>query len=130
MTERPHGPSSTAQPGGHERNERPPDPPRELVDERDVCRRFTSESVAWLARVSGRGAAGTGAYGLGMIEAIHFYHASEPATPRFEALLPAGRLAGLFEEELIALLRDARAIPPPGDAPARAEVRRSRRRSD
>ena len=130
MTDRPHGPSSSAKPEGRDRDERPPDPPRELVDERDVCRRFTSEGVAWLARVSGRGAGGTGAYGLGMIEAIHFYQANEPATPRFEALLPAGRLASLFEEELTALLRDARAIPPPGEAPARAEVRRSRPRSD
>lgn len=73
-------------------------------------RRFDEDGVEWLAWISGKSAAGTGEYGLGMIVAVHFAPAAAPAPPRFEALLPRGRFMTLHDVELIALRRDATPI--------------------
>jgi hypothetical protein len=57
---------------------------------------------------------------LAGVEAVHFAKAGEPPNPEFEALLASGRFADLYDEELIALFRTARAIviPEPGTVPA------------
>jgi hypothetical protein len=59
--------------------------------------------------VAGKGASGTGAYGLGLIEAVHFFAADAPDQPLREALIPRNRFSGLFDAELAELL--ARATP-------------------
>ena len=88
----------------------PPLPPREVETDRGACLRFLHEGEEWIARTAGKGAGGTGAYGLGMMEALHFCRASDPTRPLFEVLIAAGAFNGLFEEELSQLLRRARRI--------------------
>lgn len=90
-------------------SDRPPDPPGELTPDCHEVRAFALDDVEWQARLSGKSAGGTGGYGLALLEAVHFSRADEPAVPRYEALLPRGRFAGLFDEELRELLR--RAVP-------------------
>ena len=70
---------------------------------------FEAEGKSWIARVAGKGAAGTGAYGLGLIEAVHFFAAEAPDRPIREALIARSRFGGLYEAELADLL--ARATP-------------------
>lgn len=81
---------------------------------------FTADGESWIALPAGNGAYGTGHTGLAALVAIHFVRASAPATPVFEALLPAGRFETLYESELVALFRSATRIvlPEPG-APLR-----------
>jgi hypothetical protein len=88
----------------------PPPPPRELEPVAGWCRAFEAEGREWIARAAGRGAGGTGSYGLGMLEAVHFAHAEAASTPLFEALVAAGRLAFLYDDELQGLLRTATRI--------------------
>jgi hypothetical protein len=88
----------------------PPQPPRELEPAAGWCRAFDVEGTEWIARAAGRGAGGTGSYGLGMLEAVHFAHAEAPSTPLFEALVAAGRLAFLYDDELRSLLHTATRI--------------------
>lgn len=73
-------------------------------------RRFATEGREWIARVAGRGAYGTGQWGLGLIEAIHFFGADRPDVPVREALLAHGRFAFLHDDELITLLAGATPI--------------------
>lgn len=89
-------------------------------------RDFVCDDVAWIAWVSGAGAYGSGAQALGHIEAVHFARHSAPDVPVLEALLPRGAFDGLFDEELIALLRSARPIVDASQLPAGATGRRSR----
>ena len=103
----------------------PPLPPRELEADGGVCVPFESDGEAWVARSAGKGAGGTGSYGLAMLEAVHFCRASEPATPLFEALVAAGTLAGMFPDELRALLGRATRIVTPEELPPQ-ERRRGR----
>lgn len=81
----------------------------ELVVSEEVtaARRFTHDGGEWIAWASGGGAYGTGALGAAAVEAVHFARASDPAVPLFEALLPAGRFIGLYDDELINLFRAA-----------------------
>jgi hypothetical protein len=72
-------------------------------------RRFLAGGDAWDAWVAGRGAVGTGVCGPGLVEAIHFARAGDER-PAFEALLASGRLAHLFDDELVALLAAATPI--------------------
>jgi hypothetical protein len=88
----------------------PPPPPRELEPHAGICIPFEFEGEPWIARAAGKGAGGTGSYGLAMMEAVHFCRASAPVTPLFEALVAAGALAGLFPDELCVLLRRARRV--------------------
>lgn len=103
----------------------PPRPPRALEPDTGHCRSFEVDGEEWLARTAGRGAGGTGSYGLGMIEALHFARASEPTAPLFEALLEAGRLPALYDDELRALLHAARRIVTIEEARSAAEGRGS-----
>ena len=89
-----------------------------------IARQFTADGVEWLAWPSGASAYGTGTCGPAALEAVHFAPADAPGRPTFEALLPAGRFHGLFEDELIDALRTATPVADPGDRPARAANRR------
>lgn len=103
----------------------PPRPPHELEPSPDCVHHFSADGQDWVARVAGKGAAGTGAYGLGMMEAVHFAAASDPDRPLFETLLARGRFLHLYDEELRALL--ARATPiTAGDPRAQGDNRRGR----
>jgi hypothetical protein len=95
-------------------------PPREPVRSAEEPRPLTIDGEEWLAYPSGKGSYGTGHWGLAGVEAVHFAKAGEPPKPEFEALLASGRFADLYDEELIALFRTARAIviPEPGTVPA------------
>lgn len=93
-------------------------PPRELEPHTGICVPFEFEGEPWIARAAGKGAGGTGSYGLAMMEAVHFCRASEPVTPLYETLVAAGALAGLFPDELCVLLQRARRIVMLEDRPA------------
>lgn len=81
-----------------------------------LARTFEAESVRWIARVAGESAFGGNA-GFARIVAVHFFREDdEPDLPRFEALLPVGRLEALYEEELVELLERAVEIDPPAAA--------------
>jgi hypothetical protein len=88
----------------------PPAAPRELARAAVDARQFVHENVRWVAWLSGRSAWGTGAYGLGLVEAVHFGHADSPTVPLYEALLARGRFECLYDSELIELLRGAKPI--------------------
>lgn len=77
-----------------------------------LARTFEAENVRWIVRVAGESAFGGNA-GFARIVAVHFFREDdEPDLPRFEALLPAGRLEALYEEELVELLERAVKIDP------------------
>ena len=86
-------------------------PPRaaEPTGEVEAERSFEADGQRWIARLGGKGAYGTGAFGLGFVEAVHFFAADEPERPVSEALVARGHFGGLFDSELVELL--ARAIP-------------------
>lgn len=86
----------------------PPEP-----DESSAPRAFEIDGRRWIARLAGRGALGTGACGLGLVEAVHFFDAEIPDRPLFEALLAAGRFLHLFDRELAELLAKATPIVRP-----------------
>ena len=95
--------------------EPPPGPPHELEPDPQDSRSFMFDGALWIARVAGKGAGGTGSYGLGMIDAVHFYSADDPETPRFEALVARGRFEFMYDEELIKLRAQGVAIPARGE---------------
>jgi hypothetical protein len=112
MTSRhPHEPTAPVKPATRGRGDTPPPaPPHELRHEPAIERQFMHESRMWIARLGGKGACGTGSYGLGLVEAVHFFEPSEPERPLREALVARGRFEGLFDEELIRMLTSARPI--------------------
>ena len=85
---------------------------------------FVCDGVEWVAWPSGASAYGTGTCGPAALVAVHFARADAPNTPVYEALLAAGRFFGLYDEELITLLRSATKIVDPGDRPLKAATRR------
>ena len=87
-------------------------------------RRFEADGALWLAWLSGNSAYGTGTCGPAALEAVHFARADAPNQPVYEALLPAGRFAGLFDDELSALLHAATRIVDPSERPVKAANRR------
>ena len=86
-------------------------------------RSLVIDGVEWLVYVSGAGAYGTGHWGLASLQTLHFALASEPGVPLFETLLPANRLAGLYDAELLGLFRSARKIVIPEGGAAAAPRR-------
>lgn len=111
MSGRPHEPTSAAKPSVRGRGDAPPPaPPQELPRDPAGEREFEAEGRRWVARLAGKGAAGTGAYGLGLVDAVHFCAADRADRPLREALLPHGRFSHLFDDELRALLAGARPI--------------------
>ena len=113
MTSRPpHEPTAPVKPATRGRGDTPPPaPPHALRHEPAGDRQFEHEGRTWTARAGGTGACGTGSYGLGLVEVIHFFDPSAPERPLREALVPHGRLAHLYDEELIRLLQTARPVP-------------------
>lgn len=109
------------------RNGVEPRPPRELDSDPAERRTFDVDGTPWIAWVAGKGAWGSGAYGLGMVVAVHFAPAAAPDKPLREALLARGRFAGLYDEELRTLFERATTIShePPRQEPPRRD-RRSR----
>lgn len=108
----PQDPTSAVKPA--QRAEPPPPPaPRELPGAPVLPREFECDGVVWLARLAGKGACGTGSYGLGLVEAIHFAIRETPDLPLREALLPRGRFEMLHDSELIELLAAATPIEQP-----------------
>lgn len=91
----------------------PPPPPREIEPDPDEVLGFEVDGQIWLAKLAGKGAGGTGSYGLGLFDAVHFARAEAPERPLREALLARGRFAHLFGEELRALFVDSRPIVEP-----------------
>jgi hypothetical protein len=107
----PHEPTAPVKPIVRGRGDTPPPaPPQELSRGAGEPREFGHGGRRWIARLSGKGATGTGSYGLGLIDAVHFFDAEQPARPLREALLPHGRFESLFDEELAALLDAATPI--------------------
>ncbi|MGH7461313.1 MAG: hypothetical protein ACREMA_09830 [Longimicrobiales bacterium] len=84
------------------------------------------DEIEWLAYVSGRGAYGTGHWGLAALQAIHFARAETPDKPEFEALIAAGRFADPYASELLELFRSARRIVIPEGGVSSAPRRFSR----
>jgi hypothetical protein len=64
----------------------------------------------WIARVAGVSTAGSGVYGLGRMEAIHFARAEAPDQSVREVLLQCGRFPYLYDAELSELCARAPAI--------------------
>jgi hypothetical protein len=89
-------------------------------------REIAIDGEEWVVWPSGGGAYGTGALGLGNVEAIHFAHASAPAVPVLEALLAAHTFYELFDDELIAIFRQARRVVDPAELGDRGATRRPR----
>jgi hypothetical protein len=102
-------PTSSLSAANGRTDEPPPVPAHELPQPVEVDRSFEAEGKTWIARLGGKGACGTGAHGLGFVEAVHFFASNAPERPLLEVLLPRGRFGGLFDSELAELL--AQAIP-------------------
>jgi hypothetical protein len=78
-------------------------------------RQFEHGGRRWIARLAGNGGLGTGALGLGAIEAVHFLDAAAPDRPLREALLARGRFPLLFDAELRQLCDAAKPIRTTGE---------------
>jgi hypothetical protein len=89
-----------------------------------IARRFVSDDEEWLAWPSGASAYGTGTLGPAALEAVHFARAEAPETPLFEALVAAGGFFGLFDEELVQLLKRATKVVDPSERPMKPAARR------
>lgn len=115
MTSRPpHEPTAPVKPVTRGRGDTPPPaPPHELRHEAADERQFEHEGRTWIARLGGKAACGTGSYGLGLVEAVHFYDAPDADRPQREALIAHGGFHGLYDAELIRLLAEARPVVPP-----------------
>ena len=87
-------------------------------------RTINIDGQTWIAYTSGRGAYGTGHWGLAAVEAIHFALASAPEEPLFEALAGSNRLAFMFDRELETAFRNARRIVKPEPGTVAAQSRR------
>jgi hypothetical protein len=107
----PHDPTSSSKPLTQGRGDTPPPrPPRESVRSSPGERQFEHDGQNWVAFLSGKSACGTGSYGLGLLEAVHFADADAPTVPLREALLARGRFDSLYDVELIGLLEVATPI--------------------
>jgi len=111
MSPAPHEPTAPYKPLVRGRGDTPPPaPPRELPRATDDDRAFEHRGARWIARLAGRGACGTGSYGLALVEAVHFYDAGHPERPLREALVARGRFESLYDAELGVLLESATPI--------------------
>jgi hypothetical protein len=88
----------------------PAETPAPLLEPRilpPLERSFDVDGVELLVRSLGAAAGGTGRLGLAAFEAYRFYGASEPDRPLREALMPAGQLSTMYDEELRAIWKRA-----------------------
>ena len=116
MSGPPHEPTRHVLPAAQEHGRgdaEPPEPPRELPGEPAGELEFDVQGEAWLARLSGKGACGTGSYGLGLVEAVHFARVTAPELPVREALIARGRFPNLYPAELVVLWHRSTVIPRP-----------------
>lgn len=91
-------------------------------------REFEVDGIAWIAEVTGRGAAG-GPSSAGVLESVYF-RGPDPASPAvWLAYLPAGRFPALMDEELREILRSAPPLAPRPE-PAGEDRERAADRSD
>lgn len=74
------------------------------------ARRFSLGGEEWIARRVGEGAVGTAGSPQAYLAAIRFFRAEDPGTPVREAIIARGRFEQLFDEELQALLGEARPL--------------------
>lgn len=102
------------------------EPARESTPDTAVELAFDAHGEAWVARVAGKAAGGTGATGLGLMDAIHFFRAESRDEPAREALIGRGRFATLHESELVALWASATPIVVPEGGLTAAPPRRRR----
>jgi hypothetical protein len=111
----PHEPTSQLKPKTRGRGDTPPPaPPHELAHAvPESGRSFEHEGITWIARVAGRGACGTGSYGLGLVEAVHYCDATDPDRPLREARVGRGGFETMNDAELVRLLTAARPIVAP-----------------
>lgn len=108
----PHEPTAPVKPATRGRGDTPPPaPPHELSHESAVIHEFEHEGRRWVARLGGKGACGTGSYGLGLVEAVHFLDPDGSERPLREALIALGRFESLYPAELIGLLARSRPVP-------------------
>ena len=77
-----------------------------------MTREIDVDGVKWIARLAGSSAAGSGAFGLGMLEGVDFALAEQPDRPLREALLQRGRFEMLFDSEIVALFATSNPITP------------------
>jgi hypothetical protein len=89
-----------------------------------VLRHFVHDGVEWFAWPSGSSAYGTGTIGPAALEAVHFARTDAPDVPVYEALIPAGRFFGMFDDELVALLKGATKVVDPSERPLKPATRR------
>ena len=101
-----------------------PESKLEVAQSERPVRCFTAEDAEWYAWPSGASAYGTGTCGPASLEAIHFARSEAPDMPMYEALLPAGRFYGLYDEELVAVLQRATRIVAPAERPLKPATRR------
>jgi hypothetical protein len=73
----------------------------------DFERSFDVDGAEILVRSLGSAAGGTGRLGLAAFEAYRFYAPDAPDKPLREALMPAGQLRTMFDEELRAIWKRA-----------------------
>lgn len=109
------GPPPRETADGGERPGRPDESVPELPDipeQGEAERIFEAGGRSWRARVAGVGLGGTGRLASATFVIVHFTPKGEQAA-RFEAFLPRGRFADLFDAELAQLLANAHALPPP-----------------
>lgn len=81
-----------------------------------TVRRFRVDDVDWIARVAGESVYGTGPRGRAPLESVMFARAEAPDEPVSEALVPRGRFATYYDEELRRLLGRARPVDDLNDA--------------
>lgn len=65
---------------------------------------------AWIVRLAGTSAAGSGALGLGMLEGVDFALASKPDTAVREILIQRGRFDMLYDQEIIEMFSRAHPV--------------------
>ena len=116
MTGTPHEPTRHVLPAAQDLGRgdaESPDPPHELPEPPSVELSFEASGESWVARLGGKGACGTGSYGLGLVEAVHFFRTDAPEKPVREALVARGRFANLYPAELATLWSQATPIATP-----------------
>jgi hypothetical protein len=78
---------------------------------------FSHQGTTWTVREEGSATWGTDIGAAPVVVAVHFFHPDQPQRPAREALLPRGRLTGMHDSELAALLEASSEVPPEGTAP-------------
>ena len=89
-----------------------------------AVRHFTCDGQEWFAWPSGSSAYGTGTIGPAALDAVHFARAEAPEVPVYEALVASGRFFGMFDDELVTLLKGATKVVDASERPLKPATRR------